>query len=557
MAVSYKSTRDPREIAENQRALTQNRGDELNQQNQDLGNQAANEYQNYSSFLNPIEMEMAAGNGGYNENERAGIMQAGGAVENYLTPEEQKAASGDTSSFEKYFNPDGMTGAQSDSASLQRGTAANLQSRMDSAIDPSQLAQSGDYRARARGSVADNKHDTGVTIDSMAGNVRGAIGDEAGNVRGAIDPSAVTASQAFLDKQQMTPEEQQDIVTGAGISEGVKNQAAVGDLQRKAAAAGASPMGVAAYRARMNRESAGQAGDAMTKARIDASNAAADRSMRAEQLREQGGQYLTNTKVGSELNLGQQRANAEQGMGSEALGAQMHLGDQALGQANTEEQNRQAAQQYLTGAQLHSAEAGGEAALNTEGNINNQQRQQQQFNTTQGTNIAQAQDQASAQRALALGQNRQGVSLTNQNNASNRTAAIGNQRVAQQNVGLGAQTQQAQTQNTNAQNAQGRQLQGYGIQSGGTNQAAGLGLAASQTPSTFDKVLGGISGAAGAAAAFLDEGGVVTKPTLAIVGEHGPEMVTPLGYRAQAKSRPSVAFGQEKVRGRRMYGEAA
>jgi hypothetical protein len=48
------------------------------------------------------------------------------------------------------------------------------------------------------------------------------------------------------------------------------------------------------------------------------------------------------------------------------------------------------------------------------------------------------------------------------------------------------------------------------------------------------------------------DGQVVTKPTLAMVGENGPEAVVPMDYRAQAKVRPSMALPQRS--GRNYYG---
>lgn len=82
----------------------------------------------------------------------------------------------------------------------------------------------------------------------------------------------------LLPQLQMTPEEQQRIVTGAGISAGTGTQAAVGAAQRAANAAGGNPLALAAYRARAAKTQGANAGDAMTQARIGASDAAAQRT---------------------------------------------------------------------------------------------------------------------------------------------------------------------------------------------------------------------------------------------------------------------------------------
>ena len=181
-----------------------------------------------------------------------------------------------------------------------------------------------------------------------------------------------------LSQIQMTPEQQQQMVTGAGISAGTGTAAAVGAAQRAANAAGGNPAALATYRARAAQTGAGEAGDAMTKARVAASDAAASR-------------------------------------------------------------------------------------------------------------------------------------------AEN----IGGARIGQQNTGLNYYQGLQNQQNTNEQNALNRQQQNYSTESGGINNAGNIGLQASQTPSTFDKVMGGIGGAL----SFLDEGDISSDTTPAVVGENGPEKV--------------------------------
>lgn len=131
-----------------------------------------------------------------------------------------------------------------------------------------------------------------------------------------------------------------------------------------------------------------------------------------------------------------------------------------------------------------------------------------------------AAQQEGAQAADAMTNARIGAS----NAAAQRAENIGQTRIGQQNVGLGLQQQYQQQQNQNEQNAQNRQVQGSQI-----------GLQASQTPSTFDKVMGGIGGAL----SFLDEGGGGGN---AVVAENGPEAVVRL--------EPKLSEGQ-----RRMYGQ--
>jgi hypothetical protein len=595
---SYRSTRDPIEAAQNQRDITQWRGDQLSQTaDEDYWNAAGRE-KDYAGRVDPVAQNWMDGGGGYTEEEKRRIYQDEGASSNFLTPDEERAAAGDTASWSKWFSPEGLEGAQRESASLQRGAAQRLNERVSQAVNPDQLRQSEGYRSRSNQALKDNRANTWNTIEGNANNVRGVLGeagesvrgslDSAGeNVRGAIDPGAVTTSQGFLDDYNLDPREKQDIIESAGISAGTGYRAATGELQRRAAAAGANPMGVAAYRARNERAAAGEAGDAMTKARVAASQEEARRKMAGEELRTQGGRYLTDTRVGSELDLGrqrtgaelslgQQRSQAEQNMGAQAIDTQRRLGENETAQINTEEDNRQGAERYLTGAQMDAAQIGSGAELNTEGNINNQQRQVGQFNTTTGTDIARGQDTASSDRAYRAGANRQGVSLTNQQNASQRGQTVGNARMGQQQYGMGVLQNQGQTQNQNAENARQRQQQTYGTQTSGTNQATAIGAqadnAAKSRPGLLQKIVSGVTGAVGIAsglpgaaagvskaASYLADGGVVglDGPELAVVGEEGPEMVTPLSYRSTAKVRPSAAMGKEQVRRPRFYGQAA
>jgi len=552
MAVNYLSTNDPKKAAQNNRDLIQQRGDQLNQQNLDLANQAESEASGYRGFLNPIEQQMALGEGGYTPEEAAAIQDKEGLAalptsqeqlkSNFLTDEEQSGIKGDTGSYSQYFNPDLMNQNLTVAQGKQAQAVDDLQAGLKGAINPDRLRQSGAYQQDSENQLGANQ--------SQFGTVLGAVGN---NVRGAIDPTALKQDSSAAKSETMSPEEQERMVAAAGISAGERNAAAVGALQRQALAAGASPMGVAAYRARMNQQTAAEAGDAMTQARVAAQKARAEEALSSEQQRLQAQQNLTVTQVG-----------AEQQLGSEALSGTEQLGQQALAQRNTVEQQREAAEQYLTGADLQAATTGGEAQLQNAQTSTTQGQQQAQYSANTGTAIAEAKDQANSGRAATVATNRQSTGMANQGTAFNqgntvsqeksqRAGTVADKRVAQQNVGLGLQAGQEAQSNSNAQGAYGRQQQGYATQTGGVNQATGTAQSASQNPSTFDKLVGGLSGAA---AAFLDDGGIATEPTLAVVGEHGPEKIVQLGspYRARM---PQAAAAKPKRIGRRVYGEVA
>lgn len=543
---------DPRALAANQRAAVWDRGNQLTQQNQELADQGMRGYQGYSDFLDPIEQQLAGGGGGYNPDEQFNIMGTGGpnslnnilaqGNQQYLSGDEQQQIAGNPDSWSQYFNPDSMQGKLDQYQGGQNQAVSNLQNGLRGSINQDALQQDQGYRA-GQESQLDRNQGTFNTILDAQGN----------NVRGAIDPAKLSQSNSANSEEKLSPEAQQALITGAGISAGLKDTEAADDVTRQALASGAGAMGVGAYRARLARQQAIDSGNAMTQARGRVAEQASRQALAAEQQRLQAQQGLTNTQVGSELQMGQ-----------EALQGQQHLGEQALAQRNVQEQNRQQALQYLTGANLDAARAGGAAELQNAQQATQQQMQQGQFSATQGTQLAQAQEQARAQRAAALANNRQNVAANQQNVAlqanqaqSQRGQAVGNARMAQQNTGLGLQAGQQQQQNKNAQDAYGRQQQTYGTQAGASNQATALGAAATQTPTTMDKIVGGIAGGLGAIGGFFDEGGVVDKPTIGVVGENGPELIKPLGdYRARTnQSYQQIQPIRKKTR--MSYGEAA
>lgn len=137
-----------------------------------------------------------------------------------------------------------------------------------------------------------------------------------------------------------------------------------------------------------------------------------------------------------------------------------------------------------------------------------------------GAYRARAADTQGALAGNAMTQARVGAQEAGAQEAAN----VGQTRLGQQDQALGYYTGQNQQANQNAQNAYNRQQQTYGTQTTGTNQAANIGLQASQTPTGFDKTIGAIGGALSA----LDDGAVVPGGAPAVVGEGGPERVVDL-----------------------------
>lgn len=121
---------------------------------------------------------------------------------------------------------------------------------------------------------------------------------------------------------ELSPQQRQDIVTGAGISSGVGTASAVGAAERAAAASGGNPAALATYRQRAAQTQGAEAGDAETKARIEAQQAGSAGAQAVGNARQaQQGQalgYYGNLQA----QQGTQQAT-EQGLGNQSFGTEV------------------------------------------------------------------------------------------------------------------------------------------------------------------------------------------------------------------------------------------
>ena len=464
MAVNFENTTDPRKLAANQRGLIWYKGDVLNQQDLDRAGQAEGNSNAYLGSINDLENRYMLGEGGY-------------------TPEEAAGVRGNPNNWQQYYNPLGEE--QQRSEATQRAAAGSPTLN----VNPDTVQQEAELLNIGTGALNEQ-------LDTMGGNVRGAIDPE--RLRQSGDANiAQQQSETANRAQQFLPEDQEALVTGAGISAGLKDQQAVGDLERAARAAGSGPEGVAAYRSRMARAQAIDAGNAMTQARAEAAKLRMAGAGTAEQQRMEGATTAE-----------QQRLAAEKGATDTEVGAEQSLGQYAINKRAEDMAGRMGVVQGDEARRLAAAQDAAKLKVGTESGIVGQR---------QGT----------AGMGVSASQNAD-------TSGSNREAEIARTRMNQQNVGLAGQKQTQQQQNQNAENARQRQQQTYATQVGGSTQATNLGIAASQTPSGFDKAIGTAAGVAGAVAPFIADGDVVTEPQLRVLGEDGPEAVVP--YRSKFKT---------------------
>jgi hypothetical protein len=328
------------------------------------------------------------------------------------------------------------------------------------------------------------------TYDTGATDLNTATGQMSQQLDNAIDPSQLGLSSEYQNNYNFGPDQQQAMIEDAARTVGQGTAATTDQLQRQANASGAnSPLAMAAALDRQRQTGAVASADAMTKAKIQA----AQLGLTTEQQKEQ-------TRLATAQDIATRETQAAT----------------TSGEANI------ANQQFLTTGRAAGATTTGAAYLQEQNDIANQQ-----------TALATAGDVTAAQRAQALAQNRQQTSQSNQAAQFSRgsyqdTAA--SQRATQE-AGATRSDQTAarsdirneeQTGYNEANSMMAGQLQAFGNTTGANAASQQSAIKAAQLPTTLEKVVGGVANA-------LAKGGVVDKPTVARVGEDGPEIVIKLG----------------------------
>lgn len=465
-----------KDMISNDRDFAFGRGDELYQNSKDRAANQGDLNSYYRGYADEVYDPLIGGRGGYTPDEAGRIDRSGeldnymttdqGYADNFLTEDEGKGITGNPWDRAAYFNPDASTARQNESAGRQRGAVDEMQTGLYESLD-GQLGMSDEY-----GSTVDR------TLDGSEG-----------RVRGSYDPAALRADKSSLDRIRMTPEEEQAMVTKAGISGGMKYKAAADDMDARARAAGLNPLGAAAVRGKYLRNANADAADAMTGARVAASNARAGREATAEGIRMGGERTAADIGTGTELALSGQRLNA----------------------ATTKEGIRLNSQRDIASRRADLAKTVGSARLGAEQGINSQQRNVDQFNTETGTGIATGIERDAAARAAAIAANRQSTNRDNQTQkwgqgyqrtgaASNMGQAVATARRDDQKEGRGYLQSQQQTANNNQQNEYNRQANIYATQG-----QLGQGATANQQkkdaqPKWWEKAIAAASQAAGAMA---------------------------------------------------------
>jgi hypothetical protein len=380
----------------------------------------------------------------------------------------------------------------------------------------------GQYSSDLGGNVSAFGSETGAALQGADTGVTGAVsGLQSGlsSAQQAFQPlnTAVNNSALAFDpnntEQQLTPEQQQAMVTAAGTTVGNQFQTAEDTLMQQAAAQGnTSPAAVAALRQQLVTQEAATAGDTMTQAGIAAEQAGFQQASSIEQQREGAVQAQTGLQA-TAATTEEAAAQAAAGLGGQAnIGAQQTLGQEALGQATN----------YGT-QQVNAANALGQANVNAANTYGQFSTGQENTMTGQQYGAENTAEQEAASRAQSIGQMQYNEGTGSQQLTSQGAQTVGGANIAGEAAyrsGVAGQEQQAQAGGATAQQTE---LGAYGTQTSGINSAAsGQANFSVGKPSLGDS-------AGKALTSLFAEGGVAFEPTIAKLGERGPEAVIPLG----------------------------
>lgn len=388
------------------------------------------------------------------------------------------------------------------------------------------------YQENLSGQVGNLADYTGGAMDQYRSDVGDATGglrsglDAAQDKFGKLDAAVNDPSLAFdpnATEKQLTDTDVQNMKTAAGTRIGNQYRSAEDTLNRQAAAAGnTSPLALAAARARLQTQSSAEQGDAEVNADIAARQSQFNRAADIEQQRALAAKTGTAFRAGAATTEEQAAQQAAALAGTTDVAAATQLGQTGVRAAED-----------VGAAGIQASEDYGKFSTQTAGDIANKQY---------GAGLTA--DQLAAQRAAAIANNRQqtqtGVNQTQYAQGtqtgqltSKGAETTGNARIAGQGAYRQGVTQQQGMAQQGGQAAVGQQLGAYDTQTRGTTSAVS-GRAGYETSGTGNSAL---NQAIKAGAAFLDDGAIVTEPTLAVVGERRPEAIVPMGrYRRERQA---------------------
>jgi hypothetical protein len=549
--VPYKGgTNLERDVWSNIRDRSAAGADEFDQQLRDQVDQSLEFEEYYRRKGEELFGPLAEGQGGYTPEQTDAIIREAELEGLQLTdsekrlwhlqPHERQQILGNPEAAMDFFQPaaERLRGAGDDQAARLREGVGEFKGYSDDAI----------ARAEEEFGVAIDRDrlrsDPGYAaeVDNMLSRVQGAVGDE-----------DLQISDEYLAGRGYGDEDVQQIKSAAGRRAMANYEDAVQDMEARALAQGMNPLAVADMRKQLEREGAIASADAIT-----------DAELRGEEAQRGALQEIEETKLGAAGRRGELSISAG-GLERGALGDVEHT--------------RMAGEQFLTDAELDRAESLadlrygrardlGEFRTGTETTIGQTGVGTERFITDVGTGVAERGEATRTGRQTDIAKNRQetdiGLSgeryrrgLDINQLLSGRELEVAKENQAQAKQGRDYFAGQQPYYGKRAATGMGQRLQATEIgQQGELGAAGGLEETKRRKAKGFFGSEGGLSritesGLRGGASKVVEhfaEGGIVTEPTLAIIGEAGPEAVVPLKRGPGKAELPPSTTGRKKRR---------
>lgn len=338
-----------------------------------------------------------------------------------------------------------------------------------------------------------------------------ALGARGGTLQDLYRDPSLSLSEEFTEGYRLTPEQIQQQADLAGKTAARRYGAAWENLDRVAGASGSPAFARAAMGDRLRREAAIDVADAGTRARLDAEMANIGLLGEREARRLGAEQYRTGLGTETEFGLLGQELGTQRDIRDAALGTEEYLQNTGIG-----------LEQYGEG---RLADRQRDVALNRQGVTRD----------VQGERYG---------RGMDIGRERYG-----------RERDISQERLGQEREARGYLTGKGEASGGRFQQALDRQAQQRmesGRQSIGTAADLGNYRVGQKSAGNFftRNILPLFGGTKPIGIPGLAEGGIVTKPTIALIGEAGPEAVVPLTSNSVLDMEP---VQREKVKRHKAY----
>lgn len=523
-------------------------------ENRDQSNIRGNEIYNYqrgrASYYDPLEEQYRQQadtaysdlnqTPGYTSEETAGIMGDPDAAFRYYNPDQLSSdmTQGNREVADAATNyGGGIRSAADRTGTGLRGAATGIRSDVYGAANDigTGVTAAAD---RARGDLAAPSQDQTNWQNGVYGYLRGENEgslDEYGNaLDSTADRGKLGLSTDFAKNYDLSDEDVQGIKNAASQSTAGQYRKMSDQAAMRAAAEGnTSPAALAAIQEQLGREGAIQAGNAASTAALAANSERAARRKDVEGMRLNTEQDISNRGTANAGSLYGARSGSAKDLASlEQQGIQSITG------------NRQQGATTAANLGYNAADTAGKAKMDAAGTAGQYGYSAEAGAADKDYQAADQSGQAGMDASKFGANNRQQVDTANQTVGqglatgadaarSGRTTGVANTRIGGQTTYRGYLTDQQKQAQTGSQGAASNEINAYGTQGNLANQATGTQIQAASAkdaqPGTFSKILGAATGVASGLLSKFEDGGVITEPTLGIVGENGPEQVVKVG----------------------------